>query len=175
MKAGVQVAWITGAFIFASMIIGIICNRSRGKIQTMNNTVYYFSDSPKRKVISSTVQQKVPETIKPADVPIHKKKFTSSSKYDIHARRKISEKEIMSDMNRYFPDRTLSVQFVSFDEANTEVMSVKNRITAILKKNGYKNIEVNFHLKKGAIVPEKIVLDSIPGRHSIYFAIPPGN
>ena len=81
----------------------------------------------------------------------------------------------MRDMNKYFPDKTLSVEFVAFDGTDAEVISVKNRITAILRKNGYKNIEEKFHLKSGAIVPEKIVLDTIPGKHSIYFAIPPAN
>ena len=89
--------------------------------------------------------------------------------------RKISEREIMFDMNKYFPDKTLSVEFVAFNGADIEVTSVKNRITAILRKNGYKNIEEKFHLKMGTILPEKIVLDSVPGKHSICFEIPPAN
>ena len=52
-------------------------------------------------------------------------------------------------MNKYFPDKTLSVEFVAFGGADAEVTSVKNRITAILKKNGYKNIEEKFHLQNG--------------------------
>jgi hypothetical protein len=36
-------------------------------------------------------------------------------------------------------------------------------------------IEEKFHLKIRAIFPEKIALDSTPGKHSICFAIPPVN
>ena len=89
--------------------------------------------------------------------------------------RKISEREIMYDMNKYFPDRTLSVEFVTFYRADIEVTSVKNKITSILRKNGYKNIEEKFRIKMGAVLPEKIVLDSVPGKHSICFEIPPAN
>jgi len=175
IRVGIQLAWITGGLLFATTIIGIICNRSTGKIRTINNTVYNYLDSPKPKIMNAPVQQKISETLKSAPKAIHEKKVKSSSNYNIHAPRKISEKEIMTDMNTYFPDKTLSVEFVAFDGADAEVTSVKNRITTILRKNGYKNIEEKFHLKMGAIVPEKIVLDTIPGKHSIYFAIPPAN
>jgi|GEM_PF-3739249 len=174
-RVGVEIAWITGGLLFASAITGIICNRSKGKIQTNNSPVYNYIDSPKLKVVTAPVEHKISGPLKSPTKPIHNKMVKSGSKYDIHAPRKITEKEIMSDMNKYFPDKTLSVEFVAFGGADAEVTSVKNRITAILKKNGYKNIEEKFHLKMGAIVPEKIVLDTIPGKHSIYFAIPPAH
>jgi hypothetical protein len=185
VKAGVKIAWVTGGLLFASNIIGLICNRSTGKNQIINSTVYNYSDSPNQKLISYHVQQKIPDTSKIVAKDNRKKKIKSSSKYDIHdnsikapnkiTSRKISEKEIMRDMNKYFPDKTLSVEFVAFDGADAEVTSVRNQITRILRKNGYKNIEEKFHLKMGAILPEKIVLDSNPGKHSISFAIPPAN
>ena len=184
-RVGVQIAWVTGGLLFASNIIGLICNKSTGKNQIINNTVYKNLDSPKEKFMSYQVQKKIPDTLKIVEKVNHKKKVKPSSKYDIHdhtikasakiAHRKISEKEIISDMKKYFPDKTLSVEFVAFDGVNAEITSVKNRITSILRKNGYKNIDEKFHLKIGAILPEKIVLDTIPGKHSICFAIPPAN
>ncbi|HET6999989.1 MAG TPA: hypothetical protein VFI33_01715 [Puia sp.] len=175
MKVGVQIAWLTGGLLFVSILTGIICNRSTGKIQTANNTVYNYIDSPKLKVNNTVVNQKISEPSNPPPKVIPAKTSKSSSKYNIHAPRKISEKEIMSDMKKYFPDKTISVEFVAFDRADAEVTHVKNRIAFILRKNGYKNIEEKFHLKTGAVVPEKIVLDTIPGKHSISFSIPPAN
>jgi hypothetical protein len=175
MKVGVQIAWLTGGLLFVSILTGIICNRSTGKIQTTNNTVYNYKDSPKPKVNNTVGQRKISEPLKTHPKAIAEKKAKSSSKHIIHTPRKIREREIMSDMNKYFPDKTYSVQFVAFDKADAEVISVKNRIAFILRKNGYKNIEEKFHLKTGAIVPEKIVLDTIPGKHSICFSIPPAN
>ncbi len=175
LRVGIQLAWLTVGLLLATIIMGILCNRSNGKIRTINNTVYNYLDSPKLKVMNAPVQQKTSGTLKPVAKAIHENKTRFSSKYNIHTPRKISEKEIMRDMNKYFPDKTLAVEFVAFEGADAEVISVKNRITTILRKNGYKNIEEKFHLKLGAIVPEKIVLDTIPGKHSIYFAIPPAN
>src|ERR1700748_2001482 len=151
MRVGIQIAWLTGALLIVSIITGIICNRSTGKIQSANSTVYNYVDTLKFKVINTAVQLKTSDPLKAVPKPVNKRKVKSFSKYNIHSPRKIREKEIMSDMNRYFPDRTISVQFVAFNRADAEVTSVKNRIIAILKKNGYKNIEDKFHFKTGAI------------------------
>ena len=185
MRAGVKVAWVTGGLLFASNLIGLICNKSTGKNQIVSNTVYNYLDSPNKKLMSYHVQQKISDTLKIVAKVNHKKKVKSSLKHDKYDHsikaptkltpRKISEKEIMPDMNKYFPDKTLSVEFVAFDRADAELASVKNQITSILRKNGYKNIDEKFHLKTGAILPEKIVLDSNPDKHSICFAIPPAN
>jgi len=175
MKVGVQIAWLTGSLLFVSFITGIICNRSTSKIQIINNTVYDYLDSPKFKASTSPLQQKTSDPLKSAAKPIPAKSVKPPSKRDVYAHRKITEKEIMRHMNKYFPDKTISVQFVAFEKANAEVTSVKNRIAAILRKNGYKNIEEKFHLKTGAIVPEKIVLDTVAGKHSISFSIPPAH
>ena len=185
MRVGVMIAWVTGGLLFASNIIGLVCNKSTGKNQAMNSTAYNYLNIPKHTYSAPPFQQKIPDTSKSGAKVIQKKKIKSSSKNDNYDNtnktptkkvpRKISEREIMFDMNKYFPDRTLSVEFVAFNGADVEVTSVKNQITAILRKNGYKNIEEKFHLKMGAILPEKIVLDSVPGKHSICFEIPPAN
>ncbi len=185
MRVGIKIAWVTGGLLFASNIIGLVCNKSTGKNQAINSTAYNYLNIPKHALSALPIQQKIPDTLKPVAKVIDKKKVKSSSNDNIHGNtikaptkmvhRKISEKEIMFDMNKYFPDRTLSVEFVAFNGADVEVTSVKNRITAILRKNGYKNIEEKFHLKMGTILPEKIVLDSVPGKHSICFEIPPAN
>ena len=185
MRVGVKIAWVTGGLLFASNIIGLVCNKRTGKNQVINSTAYNYLNIPKHTLSALPIQQKIPDTLRPVPKVIDKKKVQSSSNDNIHGNtkkaptkmvhRKISEKEIMFDMNKYFPDRTLSVEFVAFNGADIEVTSVKNRITAILRKNGYKNIEEKFHLKMGTILPEKIVLDSVPGKHSICFEIPPAN
>ncbi len=185
MRVGFKIAWVTGGLLFASNIIGLVCNKSTGKNQAINSTAYNYLNIPKHTYSAAPIQQKISDTLKPVAKTIHKKKIKPSSNDDIPGNaikaptkmvhRKISEREIMFDMNKYFPDKTLSVEFVAFNGADIEVTSVKNRITAILRKNGYKNIEEKFHLKMGTILPEKIVLDSVPGKHSICFEIPPAN
>lgn len=183
MRVGVQIAWVTGGLLLASNIIGLICHQSTGKNLIINHTTYNYPDSQKFMIYH--VHRKIRDTLKKVAKAGTEKKVMSISKYGIKkntkkaptkmAPRKISEKEIISDMNKYFPDKTLTVEFVAFDRADAEVTSVKNRITTILRKNGYKNIDEKFHLKTGAILPEKIVLDSNPEKHSICFEIPPAN
>jgi hypothetical protein len=185
MKVGVKIAWVTGGLLFASNIIGLVCNKRTGKNQAINSAAYNYLNIPKHTFSALPVQQKIPDRLKSVAKVIQKKKIKSSSKDDIYdytnktptkkVPRKISEREIMYDMNKYFPDRTLSVEFVTFYRADIEVTSVKNKITSILRKNGYKNIEEKFRIKMGAVLPEKIVLDSVPGKHSICFEIPPAN
>jgi hypothetical protein len=172
-KVGVQIAWITGGLLFGTTAIGIVCKKSTGKLHTINTTVYNYPDSSNSKINTTPVRPKIADSLQSAARPVHNNAVKFASKNTIHTHRKIREKEIMSDMNRYFPDRTISVEFIAFDKTDAEVTAVKNRISAILRKNGYKNIQEKFRLKTGAVVPEKIVLDTVPGKHSICFAIPP--
>ncbi|HZZ75911.1 MAG TPA: hypothetical protein VFE04_08295, partial [Puia sp.] len=145
------------------------------KIPTTNSMVYHSTDSPKFKSNSVSAQPKISSPLKGETKTIHQKIFKSPSLNNIHSPRKIREKEIMSHMTRYFPDKTISVEFVAFNRLDAEAISVKNRIIEILRKNGYKNIDKKFHVKTNAIIPEKIVLDTVSGKHSICFSIPPVN
>ena len=175
MKVGNQIAWITAGLLFGTTLIGIICNRPAGKIPKTKNLVYHYTDSLKFTETSTAAQPKVLETRKPEAKKIREKTTKPPSTNNTHAPRKIKEREIMSHMNNYFPDKTVSVEFVAFKRPDAEVVSVKNRIITILRKNGYKNIDQKFHVKTDAIIPEKIVLDTISGKHSICFSIPPVN
>ena len=175
MKVGNQIAWITAGILFGSTLIGMICNRPAHKIPAANSMVYHYTDSPKFTSTSLSAQPKISAPLK-GETKTNNEKTSKSltSNNNIYAP-KIREREIMAHMNNYFPDKTISVEFVAFKHPDAEVITVKNRIIAILRKNGYKNIDVKFHVKTGAIIPEKIVLDTISGKHSICFSIPPVN
>src|SRR6476660_5252891 len=116
-RVGGQIAWITGGLLFGSTIIGIICNRSTVKVRTTDNNVYNYTDSQRLKLVNTAVHGKTSEPLKQVKA-IHEKKLKSSSTYNIHSPRKIREREIMSHMNKYFPDKTISVQFVAFNRAD---------------------------------------------------------
>ncbi len=47
MRVGVKIAWVTGGLLFASNIIGLICNKSTGKNQAINSTAYNYLNIPK--------------------------------------------------------------------------------------------------------------------------------
>ncbi|HTR29536.1 MAG TPA: hypothetical protein VMH27_09720 [Puia sp.] len=88
--------------------------------------------------------------------------------------RKISEAEVMQLMNYAFPNKNIQISFVCYNGgADAEVNSVKAQITSILKKNGYYNIEENFHVTVGFTPPEKISFDSVRNENMLQIAIPP--
>ena len=47
MRVGFKIAWVTGGLLFASNIIGLVCNKSTGKNQAINSTAYNYLNIPK--------------------------------------------------------------------------------------------------------------------------------
>jgi len=86
--------------------------------------------------------------------------------------RKFKDADIMSLMNRFYPDKNIKIYFLSYEGADAEVTSVKEQIIGILNKNGYKNIDKAFRPNIGFTPPANVELDSVLNENAVQIKIP---